>query len=82
MKFLYLFLNLGSIIIPFIFSFHPKIKFYSKWKSLLIGIIVMMSIFIPWDILFTNHRIWGFNEKYTTGYKILNLPIEEWLFFI
>ena len=82
MKFLYLFLNIGSFIIPFIFSFHPKIKFYRKWKQLFIGIILMMSIFISWDIIFTNHGIWSFNEEYITGFNILNLPIEEWLFFI
>jgi len=42
----------------------------------------MMCFFIPWDVLFTSYEIWGFNENYTTGYQILNLPIEEWLFFI
>lgn len=82
MKYLYLLLNLGSFIIPFIFSFHPKIKFYKKWKELFIGIALMMLIFISWDIIFTNNGIWGFNENYITGYKVFNLPIEEWLFFI
>jgi lycopene cyclase domain-containing protein len=81
MKYLYLWLNLGSFIVPFLFSFHPKIQFYKKWKGFLIGLLVMMAIFIPWDILFTNNGIWGFNETYITGYKFLNLPIEEWLFF-
>lgn len=82
MKFLYLWLNLGSLIIPFIFSFHPKLNFYKKWKYLFLGIAVMMAIFIPWDMVFTYHGYWGFNEFYTSGISILNLPLEEWLFFI
>ena len=82
MKYLYLWLNIGSVIIPFLFSFHPKIQFYKKWKALFIGIGIMMAIFILWDVLFTYQGFWGFNENYLTGYSILNLPIEEWLFFI
>ncbi|WP_432411511.1 lycopene cyclase domain-containing protein [Rasiella sp. SM2506] len=81
MKYLYLWLNLGSFIVPFLFSFHPKIQFYKKWKGFLLGVIVMMAIFIPWDIAFTHNGFWGFNEAYITGYKLFNLPIEEWLFF-
>jgi len=82
MKYLYLWLNLGSFIVPFLFSFHPRLQFYKKWKSLGMGILIMMAVFIPWDILFTQNGFWGFNEAYTTGYSFLNLPIEEWLFFI
>tara|TARA_R100000935_G_scaffold14034_1_gene28249 strand:- start:17519 stop:18205 length:687 start_codon:yes stop_codon:yes gene_type:complete len=81
MNYLYLWLNLGSFIVPFLFSFHPKIRFYKKWKGFLIGVFVMMAIFIPWDIAFTNNGFWGFNDAYITGYKVFNLPIEEWLFF-
>ena len=42
----------------------------------------MMAFFIPWDIFFTNNGVWGFNDTYISGFKLLNLPIEEWLFFI
>ena len=79
---LYLILNIGSIAIPFIFSFHPKIKFYRLWKPFFVGTLIMMLIFIPWDIIFTINGIWGFNEKYLLGIDLFNLPIEEWLFFI
>ena len=82
MDYLYLLLNLGSISIPFIFSFHPKLKFYKHYKYLGVGILVSMLIFIPWDVFFTIHGIWGFNEQYFSGIKILHLPLEEWLFFI
>lgn len=82
MNYLYLLLNLGSVSIPFIFSFHPKLKFYKQWYSLFLGIFISMLIFIPWDIIFTSKGIWGFNEAYFLGLKLFNLPIEEWLFFI
>jgi len=81
MKYLYLWLNLGSFLVPFLFSFHPRIQFYKKWKGFFIGVVIMMTIFIPWDIAFTNNGFWGFNDAYITGYKLFNLPIEEWLFF-
>lgn len=82
MSYLYLLLNLGSISIPFIFSFHPKLRFYKYWKSLFVSLLITMLIFIPWDAIFTANRIWGFNETYFLGSKFLFLPIEEWLFFI
>ncbi|MEZ4859391.1 MAG: lycopene cyclase domain-containing protein [Flavobacteriaceae bacterium] len=82
MKTLYLWLNLGSFIIPFLFSFHPKLQFYKKWRGLFLGIVIMMALFIPWDIVFTHQGYWGFNTQYTTGIFVFNLPLEEWLFFI
>jgi lycopene cyclase domain-containing protein len=41
-----------------------------------------MLIFIPWDVFFTKHGIWGFNDTYFLGITLFNLPLEEWLFFI
>lgn len=82
MKYLYLWINIGSFIIPFLFSFHPKLKFYKKWPALAIGLLVMMVVFIPWDIAFTDRGFWGFNPDYLSGYYLLGLPLEELLFFI
>ena len=82
MKYLYLLLNFGSFLIPFLFSFHPRLKFYRYWTALFISMIITMLVFIPWDVFFTINGIWGFNDSYFTGFKILSLPIEEWLFFI
>ncbi|MEM7187809.1 MAG: lycopene cyclase domain-containing protein [Bacteroidota bacterium] len=82
MNYLYLWLNLGSLLIPFFVSFHPRLKFYQKWPSLFPALLIMMAVFIPWDIVFTQQGFWGFNETYISGYHLLGLPLEEWLFFI
>lgn len=82
MQYLYLWLNLGSFIVPFLFSFHPRLRFYKRWKGFFLGTLVMMAVFIPWDIIFTINGFWGFNPDYLSGIYILHLPLEEWLFFI
>tara|TARA_B100001996_G_C18504518_1_gene532790 strand:- start:77 stop:757 length:681 start_codon:yes stop_codon:yes gene_type:complete len=71
-----------AFIIPFIFSFHPKILFYKKFKILIKSIFLTSIPFILWDIIFTSYNIWGFNKLYTSSFYIINLPIEEVLFFI
>lgn len=44
--------------------------------------MLTMGVFIPWDVIFTINGVWGFNSDYFLGVEILNLPFEEWLFFI
>ena len=64
MNYLYLLLDLGSISIPFLFSFHPRLKFYKYWKAFSLSMVLTMLIFIPWDVIFTQNGIWGFNDTY------------------
>ena len=82
MKYLYLLIDFFTVIIPFLFSFHPKIKFYKEWKWFIPANILSAAIFVIWDICFTKLGIWGFNERYLLGVYFYNLPIEEILFFI
>ena len=71
-----------SVAYPLINSFESKIHFATKWKALFPSIGIMMLVFIPWDIWFTYLGVWSFSENFIIGYKVLYLPIEEWLFFI
>ena len=81
MPHLYLYINLFTILFPLILSFDKKVAFYKNWSRLALGIIIMSIVFIPWDILFTEAGIWGFNPDYLSGLYFFNLPIEECLFF-
>lgn len=82
MNALYLWLNIGSISIPLLYSFHPKLQLYKKFHWLLLSLLLTMGVFIPWDVIFTINGVWGFNSDYFLGVEILSLPFEEWLFFI
>ena len=73
---------LASVIGPLAYSFESKVHFYSKWRALFSGILVMMLIFIPWDAYFSFKGIWWFDHQYTMGIDLFYLPIEEWAFFI
>jgi lycopene cyclase domain-containing protein len=81
-KWTYALLLIGSIAIPMLRSFEPRIRFYARWPALFAGIFVMMLVYIPWDIIFTQKGVWAFNHQYVLGLYIAGLPIEEWLFFV
>ncbi len=82
MKWLYLLINFCTVIVPVLFSFHPKLNFYKNWKAFFIANAIVAFIFILWDLLFTHIGVWGFNPNYISGLYFFNLPIEEILFFI
>lgn len=79
---LYLILNLLTFSLPFALSFDKKVAYYRRWKYLFPSVVLIGAFFIIWDIFFTKWGVWGFNGKYLTGIKLINLPVEEWLFFI
>ena len=79
----YLLLDVFSFLIPFLFSFERKrMHFIQHWKAYFSSIIVVGIFFILWDVYFAYENIWGFNDQYLVGFRILKLPLEEWLFFL
>ncbi len=79
----YLFINLFVLSLPLLLSFDRKVHFYKKWPAVAAAIVITALLFIPWDIVFTRQAIWGFNpEYYLDQYRLMGLPLEEWMFFV
>lgn len=81
MEYTYLLVNFFTILIPFLYSFHPRLQFHKTWKAFFPAVFVTGLVFVIWDMYFTYLGVWGFNPRYLTGWRIGNLPVEEVLFF-
>lgn len=71
----------GALLGPLLLSFDRRVAFYKTWRYLFPAMILPALFYIVWDILFTSIGVWSFNPKYITGVKLINLPVEEVLFF-
>ncbi|MCG6189194.1 lycopene cyclase domain-containing protein [Maribellus maritimus] len=78
---LYFVLLLASVGIPLLLSFDKRLRFYKQWKTVFPSLTIVAIIYIIFDIIFTDKGIWGFNPRYLSGITIVNLPMEEILFF-
>jgi len=81
-NFTYFIILILSLSAPLALSFDKKVQYYKSLKYILPAILLTASIFWVWDIRFTANGIWSFNPKYTLGFNLAGMPIEEWLFFI
>ncbi len=81
-QYTYLIINIITMLFPVIQSFESKIKFYKNWKFVFPAIFITGAFFIIWDVFKTKYGVWSFNSDYLLGINIINLPLEEWLFFI
>lgn len=82
-KYYYILLNIATFSVPFFFSFEKKWMHFARfWKPYFLAIISVGLFFIIWDVFFAYSNIWGFNDQYLLGFRILKLPVEEWLFFL
>ncbi|MBN1337707.1 MAG: lycopene cyclase domain-containing protein [Bacteroidales bacterium] len=81
-KYTYLLVNLLSVSIPFIATFDRRLSFHRQWKYFFPAMGITLAFFIIWDVLYTHWGIWGFNSLHLTGVRVINLPLEEWLFFV
>jgi len=77
----YLIFNLIVISGPLSLSFDRRVQFVDKWVNVIKAILISLVLFIAWDAIVTGKH-WWFSDRYTLGFKLLRLPIEEWLFFI
>lgn len=82
MKLTYLLVNFCAVIVPFIFSFHPRIKFNRNFQAFFKANLIASVLFLTWDAIFTANNVWSFSPDYTLGIKLYNLPLEEVLFFV
>ncbi len=81
MKYEYLLFNLVVIIGPVASQLSRQIRQVSRWRLKLLVSGITMIPYVIWDALVAGSH-WWFNEAYTLNFRLLGLPIEEWLFFI
>ncbi|MGY4539717.1 lycopene cyclase domain-containing protein [Mucilaginibacter sp. UYNi724] len=82
MKYTYLLINLATIFFPVVLSFDKRVAFAKTWRFIWPGMALTGLLFLFWDVLFTIHGVWSFNDKYIIGIKFFGLPLEEVLFFL
>ena len=78
----YMLVLLASGIIPFILSFWPPLGFWKNSKALALSIICVTLIFGLWDVFATFRGHWAFSPDGVFKIRIINLPLEEVLFFV
>ena len=55
---------------------------YAVPGPLIATVIPVVVLFGGWDLLGERQGDWWYSTHYTLGWRLLGLPVEEWLFFL
>ena len=78
----YILLDIACLAGPLALSFDKKVRFNTYFGPTLKSLLIVGLFFLLWDLYFTYLGVWGFNPRFLLGLNIINLPIEEVLFFL
>lgn len=82
MSFTYLFINVFIVAVPLALTFDKRTAYYRQIPAIGFSTGVVSACYLIWDVIVTARGEWSFNSKYLTGVQLLNIPLEEMLFFI
>jgi lycopene cyclase domain-containing protein len=82
MRYTYLIIDFFIVLVPALYSFDSRIRYYRCFSALGLSMVVVGIPYIAWDVLVTRWGEWSFNARYLTGVEVFNLPVEEILFFV
>ncbi len=77
----YLIIDLMTFGGPLFISIIGKVKYLKNYRSFIPAIVIVAIPYIIWDMLVTGLD-WHFNPSYVLSIRIVDLPIEEVMFFI
>ncbi|MFA7677802.1 MAG: lycopene cyclase domain-containing protein [Candidatus Omnitrophota bacterium] len=78
----YLKVLLISLSVPLFLSFYSPLKIWPNLKALAATLGLIILVFGGWDVFAAYRRHWHFDFQQVYGLRLLNLPLEEVLFFI
>jgi lycopene cyclase domain-containing protein len=69
--------------LPFLLKMNdPALPLHNRKAKALLSMAMVAVPFLVWDVLVTAAGHWSFSPHYTLGFTIINLPVEEVLFFV
>lgn len=59
------------------------VRVYRQWRRLLLTLLMVLPVFVAWDLYAIAAGHWSFDPEQTTGMLLPgDLPVEELLFFV
>ena len=82
MRYTYLTIDFLILVVPLLYTWHPRIRYDRRFPELALSVAVVSPCYLAWDALVTRRGEWSFNPRYVTGVDLFGLPVEEVLFFV
>ena len=78
----YLALMAGCVLITLPLEFVLAARIYRRPRALLFAMLPMLVVFTAWDLLGIVRGHWWYSERFTTGWHVGLVPVEELVFFV